>query len=131
MRKDAFRHAQDAVDIAPRLLQMGDNWGHKELHVAIEQRTIVEMKHAAQLISRIIFPEGTPDVSRMTTITIDAEMPRQHANDLAAEHHAVRGNNVRIQWARELGDNGSWGCAMKSSKRNKGTGNVARRRSSK
>ncbi len=87
--------------------EMCANWGYEKLHEVIAKRAIVEMKHAERLIGRIIFLEGTPDVSTLTTINIGRDVPRQHANDLEAEHRAVRTYNAGIQLARELGDHGT------------------------
>ena len=44
--------------------EMANNWGYKKLHEAFEKRAIDEMKHAEQLIGRILFLEGSPTVSK-------------------------------------------------------------------
>jgi bacterioferritin len=87
--------------------EMCANWGYQKLHKVLAARAIVEMKHAEQLIGRIIFLEGTPNVSTLNDIAIGSDVPRQHANDLGAEQRAVRGYNAGIRLAAELGDNGS------------------------
>jgi bacterioferritin len=87
--------------------EMCDDWGYAELHEAIEQRAIVEMKHAEKLIGRILFLEGTPIVSQLKALHIGAEVPAQHANDWAAEDGAIKSYNDGIQLAVEIGDNGT------------------------
>ena len=52
--------------------EMAADWGYDELHEAIEKRAIDEMKHAEQLIGRILFLEGIPIVSNLDKIHIGA-----------------------------------------------------------
>jgi bacterioferritin len=87
--------------------EMCDNWRYAELHKVIEERAITEMKHAEQLIARILFLDGTPVVSSLKKINIGADIEAQFDNDLAAEYGAVKGYNEGIRLAYELGDNGS------------------------
>ncbi len=87
--------------------EMCDNWRYMELHKAVEERAITEMKHAEKLIARILFLDGTPVVSSLKKINIGAGIESQFANDLAAEYGAVKGYNDGIRLAYELGDNGS------------------------
>ncbi|MEN6466435.1 MAG: ferritin-like domain-containing protein, partial [Syntrophaceae bacterium] len=42
--------------------EMANNWGYKKLHGSFEKRAIDEMKHAEELIGRILFLEGLPIV---------------------------------------------------------------------
>ncbi len=87
--------------------EMCDNWGYEKLHKADEKRAIDEMKHAEKLIARILFLEGRPTVSNLKTITIGAEVPGQHQNDLALEAGAVKSYNAGIKVAEAAGDNGT------------------------
>ncbi len=45
--------------------EMCANWGYQKLHEGFEKRAIDEMKHAEQLIGRILFLEGTPVVTSL------------------------------------------------------------------
>ncbi len=87
--------------------EMCANWGYERLHKAIEQRAIVEMRHAEKLIGRIIFLDAAPIVSRLNAIATGADVENQHKNDLAAELAAVRAYNDGIRVATETGDNGT------------------------
>ncbi len=87
--------------------EMCDNWGYDKLHEVDEKRAIVEMRHAEKLIGRILFLEGKPIVSNLKTITIGAEVPAQHQNDLALEIGAVKSYNAGIKVADAAGDNGT------------------------
>ena len=84
--------------------EMNDNWGFGKLHKTIETRAITEMKHAEKLIGRILFLEGTPTVSVLKKINIGADVPKQLANDHAAEAGAVASYNAAIILAGEVKD---------------------------
>ncbi len=84
--------------------EMCANWGYEYLHEKVEKRAIQEMKHAEKLISRIIFLESTPTVSKLNAIHIGADVHKQLQNDLAAEMVAVRGYNEAIHLADEVDD---------------------------
>ncbi|OGP58868.1 MAG: bacterioferritin [Deltaproteobacteria bacterium RBG_13_61_14] len=85
--------------------EMCHNWGYEKLHENIQKRAITEMKHAEELIERIIFLEGKPIVSQLNPIHIGAEVPKMMENDLAAEMKAVKGYNAGVKLAVEVGDN--------------------------
>ncbi len=87
--------------------EMCENWNYGKLADAIEKRAITEMKHAEALIARILFLEGRPIVSNLNKISIGAEVPEMHANDLAAELDAVKAYNDSIRLASEVGDDGT------------------------
>jgi bacterioferritin len=87
--------------------EMCANWGYERLHEAIEKRAIAEMKHAEELIARILFLEGIPIVSRLNEMHIGADVEAQLANDWAAEEMAIRAYNEGIRLVGEMGDNGT------------------------
>lgn len=85
--------------------EMAENWGYGRLKKLVFARSITEMKHAEHLIERILFLEGQPTVSNLNKIAIGADVPKQLANDLAAELGAVKRYNAAIKLATEVGDN--------------------------
>jgi bacterioferritin len=85
--------------------EMLENWGYVRLAKKVRARALVEMKHAEKLIERILFLEGVPVVSKLAPIHIGADVPKQLANDLAAENDAVKKYNASIKLAVEVGDN--------------------------
>jgi bacterioferritin len=88
--------------------EMCDNWGYERLHKKIEERAIVEMKHAEKLIARILFfDEGRPIVSNLNAIHIGADVQGQLRNDLQAEYDAVATYNHGVRLAADLHDNGT------------------------
>jgi len=88
--------------------EMCDNWGYGRLHKKVEERAIVEMRHAEKLIARILFfDEGRPIVSSLKAIHIGADVEGQLRNDLQAEYDAVVKYNEAVRLAAELQDNGT------------------------
>jgi len=84
--------------------EMSANWGYQKLHKHLEKRAIDEMKHAEKLIGRILFLEGMPVVSNLGKIVIGADVPKQLANDHAAEQGAIKAYNDAIKLAGEAAD---------------------------
>jgi bacterioferritin len=85
--------------------EMVENWGYMKLGKMIQSRAVTEMKHAEKLIGRILFLEGTPIVSKLSDIHIGADVPKQFANDHAAEIGAVKSYNAAIKLAADVSDN--------------------------
>ncbi len=85
--------------------EMCDNWGYEKLHKHFEARAIQEMKHAEDLIARILYMEGIPTVSVLGKITIGSDVPKQLAADHVAEEMAIKAYNAAIALAGEVGDN--------------------------
>ncbi len=84
--------------------EMCDNWGYVRLHKKIEERAITEMKHAEQLIARVIFLEGTPKVDKLNKISIGSDVAKMMTNDLKAEQGAVTSYNQAVHLADEVSD---------------------------
>ena len=84
--------------------EMCANWGYEKLHQLFERRAVDEMKHAEQLIARILFLEGSPTVSSLNKISIGAAVPEQLESDHGAELGAIRAYNEAIKLAGDVGD---------------------------
>lgn len=84
--------------------EMCRNWGYERLHERIEKRAIQEMKHAEMLIARILFLEGTPKVDKLNKIKIGADVAKQLAADLQAEHGALKMYNAAVKLADQVKD---------------------------
>lgn len=87
--------------------EMCHNWGYDRLHAYIKKLSIVEMKHAEQLIERILFLDGTPNLSELFPLKIGAGVKAQLESDLALELGAVAQYNAQIVLCIETGDNAS------------------------
>jgi len=87
--------------------EMCENWGYELLSKRIKEVSIVEMKHAEELIERLLFLEGTPNLSELSKLNIGKDVKQQLENDVALEHGAVTDYNEAIATCRRVGDNGT------------------------
>jgi len=69
--------------------RMYDNWGLPKLHERIAHEMSEELEHASGLIARILFLEGTPDLSKRDPLHIGQTVPEMLKNDLALELKVV------------------------------------------
>jgi bacterioferritin len=83
------------------------NLGYKRLEEAIKKESVGEMRHADELIERIVFLDGLPNVHRLGQIHIGQRVPQILKNDLALKTTAVRMLNSGIKRCRDAGDNGT------------------------
>ncbi|MEO8381066.1 MAG: bacterioferritin [Acidobacteriota bacterium] len=87
--------------------EMCENWGYARLHHVIRKHSIGEMKHAEELIERVLFLEGIPNVQRLGKINIGESVEEILKSDYALELEALPRLNQGIELCRELGDNNS------------------------
>jgi bacterioferritin len=87
--------------------EMCASWGYLRLSALTKGRAIEEMKHAERLIERVIFLDGTPNVTVPLTPKIGASVPQQLEFDLADEAGAIKEYNDAAAICREAGDAGT------------------------
>ncbi|MBM65670.1 MAG: bacterioferritin [Myxococcales bacterium] len=87
--------------------KMLDNWGYKRLAGKVRHESIDEMKHADELIERILYLGGIPNMQRLWKINVGETVPEQFACDKALEVAAIPRLNAGIECCREVGDNGT------------------------
>lgn len=87
--------------------EMCENWGFERLHGIIRKHSIGEMKHAEELIERVLFLEGIPNVQRLGKIVIGENVQEIFKADYALELDALPRLQQGIETCRELGDNNS------------------------
>src|SRR3970040_954906 len=73
--------------------EMQENWGYPKLAQMTKLQSIGEMKHAEQIMERILFLEGMPQMDKMGTLRIGKDVKQQIENDLALEKGAVADYN--------------------------------------
>ena len=86
--------------------EMCHNWGYHRLGVYIRKQSIDEMKHAEELIERLLFLDATPKMEYMD-LNVGGNVRAQLDADLKLEYNAVAMYNKAIQVAREVGDDQS------------------------
>jgi len=87
--------------------EMCENWGYERLGDFIKKQSIGEMKHAEELIERILFLDATPNLTEPMKLTIGRNVREQLQSDLDLETNAVKLYNNAIQIARDAADNTS------------------------
>jgi bacterioferritin len=87
--------------------EMCENWGYDKIAAFSRKNSIDEMKHAEQLVERILFLEGSPNMSKYRKLNIGQTVPDMIENDLALELEAVAMYNGLISVAIEARDNGT------------------------
>lgn len=87
--------------------KMCQNWGLHRLGAKHFEESVGEMKHAEQLIDRIIFLEGTPEIARYDVIRVGSSVKEQFENDLVLEVKGVETYNAAISLCIAEDDGGS------------------------
>ena len=87
--------------------RMNENWGYKKLAAFIQKESIEEMRHAQELIDRILYLDGVPNMQKYMKINVGKTVPEQFKLDVAVEYDAVARLNKGIELTRAQGDNGT------------------------
>ena len=85
--------------------EMCRNWGYMRLYDAIRKESIDEMKHAEQVMERILFLDGVPNVQKLGRIRVGEVVPEQFRADLDLELAALPRLNEGIAHCTATGDN--------------------------
>lgn len=83
------------------------NWRYKRLAEHSRKESVEEMKHAQEVIERILYLDGQPNMQKYMKVNVGKTIPEQHRFDLALEQDAVERLNAGIELAVKKGDNGS------------------------
>ena len=83
------------------------NWRYKRLAEHSRKESIEEMKHAQEIIERILYLDGTPNMQKYMKINVGETVPDQHQHDLRLEKDAVARLNAGIKLCRTKDDNGT------------------------
>ena len=85
--------------------KMCQNWGYERLYAKVRAESIDEMKHADQVITRILFLDGVPNLQRYHKLHIGETVKEQLETDLQLEYSAIAFLNQGIDACRKAGDN--------------------------
>src|ERR1700687_9851 len=69
--------------------EMCENWHYDKLGGYIKKQSIDEMKHAEALIERILFLDGSPNLTELMQINVGRNVKEQIESDLKLELNAV------------------------------------------
>jgi bacterioferritin len=87
--------------------EMCENWGYKKLSELDKKQSIDEMKHAEELIERILFLDGVPNMDKSHELNVGKTVPDMLKNDLKLEVAAVAMYNRLINLAIKKNDQGT------------------------
>jgi bacterioferritin len=87
--------------------KMCENWGYQRLAKKKYEESIGEMKDADEVIERVLYLEGVPNMQRLNPVRVGEDPVEQHRLDLALETEAIKRLNAGIALCRDKGDNGS------------------------
>src|SRR5262245_21053447 len=85
--------------------KMCENWGYDRLASKIREESIDEMRHADQIIARIPFLEGVPNLQRYHKLHVGDAVKEQLESHLQLEYAAIGFLNQGIEAARKAADN--------------------------
>lgn len=87
--------------------KMYENWGYQVLAKVNRDEAMDEMKHADKVLERILFLDGTPNMSGYDRILIGSNVKQQLEHDLALEMAALQVLGPGVKLCADLGDTGS------------------------
>ena len=103
---EALREELTAINQYFVHAEMCHNWGYHRLGNYIKKQSIGEMKHAEEILERILFLDGIPSMLPLP-LTIGADVRAQIENDLKLELKATVMYNESVKVARDAADNAS------------------------
>jgi bacterioferritin len=87
--------------------KMFDNWGYERLAHRFREESIDEMKDADELIERILYLEGMPNLQRLGSVRVGENAKEKLQLALALEKEAIDRLNRGIATCTERTDAGS------------------------
>src|SRR3989338_8613748 len=104
---DALRAELTAISQYFLHAEMQENWGYHRIGKLIKKQSIDEMKHAEQVIERILFLDGTPNMGMGLSLKVGPNVKAQIENYLALEVEAAAQYNAAVRTCVEEADNTS------------------------
>jgi bacterioferritin len=78
--------------------KMQANWGYQRLAEHAQSESMDEMRHADDLIERILYLEGMPNMQRLGSVRLGEDPVEQLRLDLELEREAVTASTGASRW---------------------------------
>ena len=96
-----------AINIYYIHYKMQEDWGYKKLAAHAREESMGEMKHADQMIERILYLDGKPDMAKYDTILVGDTCEEQLKNQYTIEVNHVKRLQKHIALCIQKNDFGS------------------------
>ena len=83
------------------------NWGYEKLATKTYQESMDEMKHAEQLVDRIVYFDGIPNLNKIGRVKVGKDVPEQFELALGLETGQLERINGAIDICDDAGDDGT------------------------
>ncbi len=87
--------------------KMAQNWGYERLAEKFRHESIDEMKDADELIERILYLDGVPNLQRLGNVRVGETIAEKLQLGLDLEKVAIDRLNAGVARCTEVGDTGS------------------------
>lgn len=87
--------------------ELCQHWGYTRLYKEVRKQSIGEMKHAEEVMERILFLDGIPNMQRLGKVNVGETVKEQFELDVKLEQEAVSRLNNGIKVCTDKGDNGT------------------------
>lgn len=87
--------------------RMCKDWGYERIAEVIYKESIDEMKHAQDIVDRVLFLDGLPNLQKLGTLNIGETVPEQLKADLSTEYEAIPRLKQAIKLCSDVGDHGT------------------------
>lgn len=84
--------------------RMADNWGYKRLAEKFRSAAMAEMKDAEEIIDRVLYFDGVPNVQRLDNVAVGETVEEQLRLALDAERNAIGLIQSALKAADAAGD---------------------------
>jgi bacterioferritin len=82
--------------------KMQENWGYQRLAAKGKEESFGEMKHAEELIERILYFDGVPNMQRLGPVKVGETVPEQLKAELQTEVEAIARLAAGIEQCRRV-----------------------------
>jgi bacterioferritin len=82
--------------------KMQENWGYQRLASKGKEESFGEMKHAEELIERIIYLDGVPNMQRLGPVKVGETVPEQLKAELQTEVEAIARLAAGVEQCRRI-----------------------------